>query len=118
MSNNSGDHDGGMVGGGAAARVAHYDGPSGGWGSLRGIASVFGREWATPAPEYNGAPTLEAAAREAQDMELHFDGRCQRFTPVGDGERPADKGKLQSALAAMWKRTAAVDDGEDDDDEC
>ena len=30
-------------------RVAHYDGPSGGWGSLRGIAGVFGREWATPA---------------------------------------------------------------------
>ena len=30
-------------------RLAHYDGPSGGWGSLRGIASVFGREWATPA---------------------------------------------------------------------
>ncbi len=26
-----------------------YDGPAGGWGSLRGVASVFGREWATPA---------------------------------------------------------------------
>ncbi|MBC9176654.1 FdhF/YdeP family oxidoreductase [Pseudoroseomonas ludipueritiae] len=28
--------------------TVHYDGPSGGWGSLRGISSVFGKEWATP----------------------------------------------------------------------
>ena len=34
-----------------------YDGPSGGWGSLRGIASVFGKEWATPA-------ALETLARQ------------------------------------------------------
>ncbi len=26
-----------------------YDGPAGGWGSLKGIARVFGEEWATPA---------------------------------------------------------------------
>jgi molybdopterin-dependent oxidoreductase alpha subunit len=26
-----------------------YDGPAGGWGSLRGIAQVFGKEWSTPA---------------------------------------------------------------------
>uniref|UniRef100_Q07KF4 Oxidoreductase alpha (Molybdopterin) subunit n=1 Tax=Rhodopseudomonas palustris (strain BisA53) TaxID=316055 RepID=Q07KF4_RHOP5 len=26
-----------------------YDGPAGGWGSLRGIAQIFGREWSTPA---------------------------------------------------------------------
>jgi molybdopterin-dependent oxidoreductase alpha subunit len=26
-----------------------YDGPAGGWGSLRGIASTFGREWDSPA---------------------------------------------------------------------
>jgi len=26
-----------------------YDGPAGGWGSVRGVASVFGGEWATPA---------------------------------------------------------------------
>ncbi|MFC7553429.1 FdhF/YdeP family oxidoreductase [Pseudoroseomonas wenyumeiae] len=29
-------------------RTAHYDGPSGGWGSVRGISSIFGKEWATP----------------------------------------------------------------------
>jgi molybdopterin-dependent oxidoreductase alpha subunit len=28
--------------------TAHYDGPSGGWGSLRGISRIFGKEWATP----------------------------------------------------------------------
>ncbi len=26
----------------------HYDGPAGGWGSLKGIAEVFGEEWSTP----------------------------------------------------------------------
>jgi molybdopterin-dependent oxidoreductase alpha subunit len=29
-------------------RVAHYGGPAGGWGSLRGMASVFGQEWPKP----------------------------------------------------------------------
>ncbi|MGH1570337.1 FdhF/YdeP family oxidoreductase [Methylobacterium sp. P31] len=29
-------------------RTTHYDGPSGGWGSLRGISRIFGKEWATP----------------------------------------------------------------------
>jgi molybdopterin-dependent oxidoreductase alpha subunit len=28
--------------------TVHYDGPSGGWGSVRGISSIFGKEWATP----------------------------------------------------------------------
>jgi len=30
------------------AHAVHYDGPAGGWGSLKGIASVFGEEWSTP----------------------------------------------------------------------
>ncbi len=29
--------------------TVHYDGPAGGWGSLRGISSIYGKEWATPA---------------------------------------------------------------------
>ncbi len=33
----------------ATARVVHYDGPAGGWGSLRGITRIFGEEWPTPA---------------------------------------------------------------------
>ena len=28
--------------------MAHYDGPAGGWGSLKGIASIFGKEWDKP----------------------------------------------------------------------
>ncbi|KTR83784.1 formate dehydrogenase [Novosphingobium barchaimii] len=29
--------------------TVHYDGPAGGWGSLKGIAHIYGKEWATPA---------------------------------------------------------------------
>jgi molybdopterin-dependent oxidoreductase alpha subunit len=29
--------------------TVEYDGPAGGWGSLKGIAQVFGKEWDTPA---------------------------------------------------------------------
>ena len=29
--------------------TVEYDGPAGGWGSLKGIAQIFGKEWATPA---------------------------------------------------------------------
>ncbi|TNC12692.1 FdhF/YdeP family oxidoreductase [Methylobacterium terricola] len=28
--------------------TVHYEGPSGGWGSVRGISRIFGKEWATP----------------------------------------------------------------------
>jgi len=28
--------------------TVEYDGPAGGWGSLQGIARIFGKEWATP----------------------------------------------------------------------
>jgi molybdopterin-dependent oxidoreductase alpha subunit len=28
--------------------TVHYDGPAGGWGSLRGIAEIFGKEWDKP----------------------------------------------------------------------
>ncbi|MGJ4912936.1 FdhF/YdeP family oxidoreductase [Bradyrhizobium sp. HKCCYLRH2060] len=29
-------------------RTVQYDGPAGGWGSLRGISRIFGKEWDTP----------------------------------------------------------------------
>lgn len=29
-------------------QTVHYDGPSGGWGSLTSIARIFGAEWSTP----------------------------------------------------------------------
>jgi molybdopterin-dependent oxidoreductase alpha subunit len=28
--------------------TVHYDGPAGGWGSMRGITRIFGKEWNTP----------------------------------------------------------------------
>ncbi|MGX4772399.1 FdhF/YdeP family oxidoreductase [Bradyrhizobium guangdongense] len=31
------------------AETVHYDGPAGGWGSLEGIARIFGKEWDSPA---------------------------------------------------------------------
>jgi len=31
-----------------ADQTVEYDGPAGGWGSLQGIASIFGKEWNTP----------------------------------------------------------------------
>jgi len=33
----------------AEEETVHYDGPAGGWGSLRGIARIFGKEWDSPA---------------------------------------------------------------------
>ena len=33
----------------ATVETAHYDGPAGGWGSLKGISRIFGEEWPTPA---------------------------------------------------------------------
>ena len=38
-------------------KPVHYDGPAGGWGSLKGIARIFGKEWDTPA-------VLETLARQ------------------------------------------------------
>src|SRR6185312_3182482 len=29
--------------------TVHYEGPAGGWGSLRGMARIYGREWDSPA---------------------------------------------------------------------
>ena len=29
--------------------LPHSDGPAGGWGSMKGIARIFGESWATPA---------------------------------------------------------------------
>ncbi len=33
----------------ATVETVHYDGPAGGWGSLKGITRIFGAEWPTPA---------------------------------------------------------------------
>ena len=48
-------------------RSVEYDGPAGGWGSLRGIASIFGKEWDSPA----ALDTL-AAAKQAQGFHVRI----------------------------------------------
>ena len=52
---------------------------------------------------------------EPRDIALHFDRPCQRFTASTDGMAghapKAEKGKLQSELAALWEQTDAADEG-------
>jgi hypothetical protein len=50
---------------------------------------------------------LKARHSEPRDLQMHFERHLQRFTPVAAaGGAPADRGKLQPALAALWNRTA------------
>lgn len=56
---------------------------------------------------------LKSRHGEPKNIDLDFDGKIQRFTPRSE---PADSGKLQSALAALWKRTAAAGDEEGSED--
>jgi replicative DNA helicase len=64
---------------------------------------------------------LKSRHGECRDLTLQFDRRLQRFTAAG-ATRPADrrdKGKVRSALAAAWARTAPAGDdveGDNDDD--
>jgi replicative DNA helicase len=60
---------------------------------------------------------LKSRHGEAQDLELTFDRRLQRFAPAsaGQGPRP-DSGKMRSALAAMWNRTTPARDDEEGDE--
>jgi replicative DNA helicase len=62
---------------------------------------------------------LKSRHGEPLDMTLHFERRCQRFMPVAVDQgkaSSADRGKLRSALAALWNRTPAADDDQGDDD--
>ena len=74
----------------ATARVVHYDGPAGGWGSLRGITRIFGEEWPTPA-------AIETLARQNKP-----DGyMCVSCSWA----KPADiRGRLNSARTAPKQR--------------
>jgi replicative DNA helicase len=61
---------------------------------------------------------LKSRHGEAKDIALAFDGKLQRFTPfAGEAGNRADGGRLQSALASLWKRTAAANDGEENEDD-
>jgi replicative DNA helicase len=67
----------------------------------------------TPDGEDGDAVTLrhlKARHSEAKDVQLRLARPLQRFTPVAAGPAPAERGKLQSTLAALWKRTAAAQD--------
>jgi anaerobic selenocysteine-containing dehydrogenase len=78
----------------AQVDVAHYPGPAGGWGSSRGIASVFGEEWPTP-----GA--LETLARQNKP---HGFMRVSCSRP-----KPADYHPFEfcenGAKATLWELT-------------
>lgn len=55
---------------------------------------------------------LKSRHGECRDLDLTFHRRYQRFTPATDqGPRP-DAGKVKSALAALWSRTAPAAEGE------
>jgi replicative DNA helicase len=58
---------------------------------------------------------LKARHTEAKDIGLTFDRARQRFAPRTSTPPPA--GKLQSALADLWNRTAAADDEGEGGDE-
>lgn len=64
---------------------------------------------------------LKSRHGECRDMSMRFDRRRQTFTiesEPGQTAAHADKGKLKSALSALWNRTnAANDDGNGGDDE-
>ena len=55
---------------------------------------------------------------EPKDIDLHFDPKLQRFTPVDaePGPRP-DAGKLRSTLRALWSRTPQAREDDEGDAE-
>jgi len=53
---------------------------------------------------------------ECRTLALQFDRKRQSFTPAGsEPTAEADRGKLRSALAALWARTPAAADNEGSD---
>ena len=72
----------------------------------------------TPDDEAEGEVVLrhlKSRNGECRDVRLQFDKPHQSFTPLGEGEptsttKREPRGKLQSAIAEMWGRTAAADD--------
>ena len=102
-----------------------YDGDGLNLASFRESSELeFGADDAfilVPGPDADDLVTLKhlkARHTEAKDLLLAFDRARQRFTPADTGEGAArpDKGKLQSALAALWNRTTPAT-GESENDE-
>jgi len=56
---------------------------------------------------------LKSRHGECRTLTLRFDRKRQSFTPAGsEPATPADRGKLRSALAALWARTPTAGDDE------
>ncbi len=74
-----------------------------------------------PTPKDDALVTLrhlKARYTALQDVELAFDRPRQRFSSAAGPEgnpSSVDKGKLRAGLAALWNRTAAAPDDEDED---
>ncbi len=89
-----------------ADRTVHYDGPAGGWGSLKGITKIFGSEWATSA-------AIETLARQnkphgfmcvscswtkpADTHPFEFCEKRRQGDPVGTHDPPLRAGVLRRA---------------------
>lgn len=97
-----------------------YDGDGLNLASFRESSELeFGADDAfilTPAPKTDDVVILrhlKARHTEAKDLELRFDRRLQRFTPLestGAATSTRADGKLQAALRAAWEQTPAADD--------
>src|SRR5262249_12048943 len=48
---------------------------------------------------------LKSRHGEAADIPLRFERRYQRFTAAGSDSKPVERGKLRSALAALWEHS-------------
>lgn len=60
---------------------------------------------------------LKARHGECRTLALRFDRKRQSFTPADPTPTaPADKGKLRTALAALWARTPAASDDDGGDE--
>jgi hypothetical protein len=74
--------------------TVEYDGTAGGWGSLKGIAQIFGKEWDTPA-------ALETLMRQNKPKGLMCTS-CSRA-------KPADHHTFEfcenGAKATLWELT-------------
>jgi replicative DNA helicase len=60
---------------------------------------------------------LKARHSAAKDLALCFERALQRFTALAAEPPPAEKGKLQSALAVLWNRTPPARDDDQGDAE-
>ena len=60
---------------------------------------------------------LKARHTEPRDLSMRFDRACQSFTQASSGQDWKPNGKLQSALASLWRRTEPAGGDEEGDDE-